>query len=550
MDAAALVSIQQMIKASDQRGSALIRFYTETPALHRAWRDNQRLRERLSHASPKKLSAADADTIAGIFRTADYFLMRLRFPELVPGSKVSSPLDRLQGLLRSIEETDRMSDAELQRAVSLIEFDGQSLEQMIDEFEALSLMRALWKRVPHQLLESRHLDEVLKDFRKVFDFVVKNAGELGEKIDHIREGLGGQLSQVAQWGVDFKALRAASERLRSKIQDRRLKPIENPLRDLGLVRWGLSMPEPDMAWIAKSIEALTSASDSELDVQCFNLANELASARRKLEDCMKVAALLWALEMYDQTAQLIEDFRSRSTKDTGRPYGLPRGLNLLRVAAYLRGGGGLQSLEKALSEIRRERASLRGEDRGIYDLGLGYVLYFAWRQENQGSGTSPRGRGAVDKRAQECFDLGLEAIDLLSRNGNKLALVYAVNHCAYIATITNLDIDAFPWVEKLLGFKVSPDIWHARFDDTIGMYYVQKARRRLAERDLTGAEESAQRAKDYLTVAKANDTGGIEIDVHMAKLDEVHDAVWDYRRRPPRRGGRRRPPTGARRSGA
>jgi hypothetical protein len=260
---------------------------------------------------------------------------------------------------------------------------------------------------------------------------------------------------------------------------------------------------------------------------------------------MKVAALLWALEMYDQAARLIEDFQTRASKEAGGLQGMPKGLNLLRVAAFLRGGGGLHPQEKAVSEIRRDRGSLRGEQRGIYDLGLGYVLYFARRQENQGARTSLRNRGAVDRLAQECFALGQEAINLLSQAGNQLALVYAINHCAYIATMTNLDVDAYPYVKRLLDFKASPDLWHARFDDTIGVYYCHKADRYIAERDLTGAEKSVQFASDYLADAKENDTGGIEIEAHLSELEDVRDRLG---RAQPRSRRRKSSSNGPRRS--
>lgn len=62
--------------------------------------------------------------------------------------------------------------------------------------------------------------------------------------------------------------------------------------------------------------------------------------------------------------------------------------------------------------------------------------------------------------------------------------------------------------EPLVLLKTTvPDIWHARFDDTIGCYYLVLATKRLASRTLTAtlltaAEKDVRRADEFLQEAK------------------------------------------------
>jgi hypothetical protein len=521
MDAAALASLARMVRDSDVTGGPLIRFYTETRPIQELWKTEETFRRRLSHS----VDGDGSNVEHGVLRRAEYFLMRVRFPELSPRrGEGAGSLDELNQLLEALQQIDGLADEEFERAVNSLKFKDEPIVAMLEDFKALSLMRAIWHD-PSQL--AGNLDDFGVGLKDVIDFVNSNLSNktFGEKIDGIREQLSEQLSQIAQWNRDFTAVREGGVELRKQLVNGQQSSVRDPLRDLGLIRWGLPMDDSDIDWLKEGINALGGSDGDDFELECFKIANSVESARADIHGCMRVASLFWALERYRDAAELV-----RGAESAGLD--VPRGLRLLGVAARLRADSPLSLEEQHLviGELRAERHKLHGRERGIYDLGFGYVLYFLWKE---GKTTRVVPQSELNEIAKECVELGNEAVRLLSEGDqeSKLARIYAFNHRAYSAITMGVPGNHWNFIHPLLELKRRvPEIWHARFDDTIGVFYMMRAKAYIDRDvptgdDLRNAAKSLDSAEGHFNDAKSHNTGGIALDEHVAEWLETMETL-------------------------
>ncbi|HEX3760981.1 MAG TPA: hypothetical protein VHW23_19940 [Kofleriaceae bacterium] len=526
-DAAALAILSQMVKDWQRdRARPIVRFYSESPALWNTWRGEPDLRALLSY--PPDID--DVDSAGGpgsehvVFRDTAYFLARARFRELAPGTP-PEPLDKLERLHSEVEATDRMDPDEFRRAISQIRYEGKSIGDIIQEFEDFSLMRAIWRRTPSEFAES------VEEWTDVFAFAMgRETGEaLVQKISVIRDDLEDRLSHIVRWTGDRTNLLRAALDMRKRIR----RAIEDPMRDLGLVRWGYDLQNDEKQSVIHVVDNLMQSAEHELDLQSAALATRMETARSDVRECLVITAILWVMRLWPEIDRVVEDC-ARATDP------LPASLRLIQAAARIRSARLDQDAKQALIDHLAELGrSVPRAQQGGYFLGLGYVLYQAWKQELRGAWVFEVNLERMPQRvrawAARCFEVGDEAARLL-RDADDLAWAYAVNHCAYVGLTTGVEPDRTQrYLLELSELNGRPAVWNARFDDTLGTDFLLRAESGLRSLDdvspaarpaaLQKIREHLARAESLLDQARGREFGDIDVDYHLRRVEVASDQL-------------------------
>jgi hypothetical protein len=526
-DAAALAILSQMVKDRQRDGAGpVVRFYSESPALWNTWRAEPELRALLSYPAAADADASDAAPGGlAVFRDTAYFLARARFRELALGSSSEpEPLDKLERLLREVEATDRMDPDEFGRVIRQIRWEGKPIGEIIQEFEDFSLMRAIWRRIPPELADS--LDEWTDVYAYAMDFETGEA--LVQKISVIRDDLEGRLSHIVRWTGDRTNLMRAALDLHKRIP----RTVEDPMRDLGLVRWGYDLRDDEKQSVIQVVDNLMQSAEAALDLQSADLANRMEAARSDVRECLVITAVLWVMRLWPEIDRLVDD--------CARAGAVPASLRLIQAAARIRSARLDQDAKQALIDRLTELGDgVPPAQRGGYFLGLGYVLYQAWKQELRGAWVFEVDAAAMPARvrawAARCFEVGDQAAQLL-RDADDLAWAYAVNHCAYVGLTTGVEPDRTQrYLLELSELNGRPAIWNARFDDTLGTDFLLRAEAGL--RQLDGAAVGARRAAvqkiryqldkagDFLDQARGRQFGDIDVDYHLRRVEVASDQL-------------------------
>jgi len=527
-DAAALAILSQMVAGwRRDRSGPVVRFYSESRALWKTWREEPGLRALLSY--PDELDRGDAAGDGSgrneVFRDTAYFLARAVFSELAPGHPRES-LDELERLVCDVEATERMGSVELQRAIQQIGWKGKSVGDIIQEFEDLSLMRAIWgRRIPEEFAKS------LDEWTDVFAFAMgRETGEaLFQKISVIWDDLEGRLTHIVRWTADRANLVRAALEIRKRIR----RVIEDPMRDLGLVRWGYDLHNDEKQAVINLVDNLMQSDEEGLDLQCAELANRMEAARSDVRECLVITAVLWVMRLWSDIDRLVEDCAR-----TASP--VPASLRLIQAAARIRSARLDRHAKQALIDRLSELSdSVPSAQRGGYFLGLGYVLYHAWNLELRGARVFDVDLAAMPEQARawaaRCFEVGEDAVRLL-RDADELAWAYAVNHCAYVGMMTGVEPDrTHRYVLELSRLHGRPAIWNARFDDTLGTDFVLRAEAELRSIDAVPAaarraaldkiRHHIEQAERYLRQAREREFGDIDVDDHIQRAAVASDQL-------------------------
>jgi len=537
-DAAALAILSQMVSDWHRdHGGPIVRFYSESRALWNTWRGEPELRALLSY--PADLEPVDGAKGAlggnAVFRDTSYFLARARFRELAPG-RSQEPLDKLERLLSEVEATERMDPEEFRRAIQQIRWEGKSIGDILQEFEDFSLMRAIWRRIPGEFAES------LEEWTDVFAFAMgRETGEaLFQKISVIRDDLEGRLTHIVRWTTDRTNLLRAALDIRKKIR----RAIEDPMRDLGLVRWGYDLHNDEKQAVINVVDNLMQSAEAALDLQSAELANRMEAARSDVRECLVITAVLWVMRLWPEIDRLVEDCARVSSA-------VPASLRLIQAAARIRSARLDRHTKQALIDRLTELStSVPLAQRGGYFLGLGYVLYHAWKQELRGAWVFDVDLAAMPDQARawasRCFQVGEEAAGLL-RDADDLAWSYAVNHCAYVGLMTGVEPDRTQrYLLELSELHGRPAIWNARFDDTLGTDFLLRAEaalRTIAEVSPLGRRAALDKIRDHLEQAerflgqaREREFGDIDVDYHLKRAAVASDQLarqWKQLAEPP-----------------
>jgi hypothetical protein len=339
---------------------------------------------------------------------------------------------------------------------------------------------------------------------------------LFQEIEDIQGQIKERVSRIRSWSEDFEAIYRAAERRRKQVKGR----VQEPMRDLGLVRWGYNFSEEEKTKLVDIVHLLMQDEEEEdLTAQASRVASLMEQARRDVRTCMVICAVLWALACRKQIVSLLREQAADSARDL-----LPS-LQVIQAAAMIRSD---------LVESRESREALVEEMKGLYEavdpeervgilLGIGYVLYHAWKLEKAAETPRP-------EWAEMSFRVGEEAVEALP--AGELARAFALNHCTYVGIVTGVEPEKTDdYYGKLLELE-NTGVWHHRFDDTVGFYYLAQIKEQWEETpvDRRGAldlEADLSRAEQYFQKAKAEEVGDIDVDPHINELERIKRA---YRR--------------------
>ena len=506
----------------------LPRFYTDTEKLNQACFQDPLLRGLLRHEPPGFQNAPE--DFALVIRDSSYFLTRARFQELAFHSKTAAAgLADLEQLYEELSILLTDTDNELVKALhrSGLKLRDEPLSQVIDEFETLSLMRSIWvrNRLPDFLLTAE-----LSEWTDVFKFAERNemSDKLLVQIDHLQSELSEKVRQDWRWTRDYEAIAVATKDRKEAIKG----VIRDPMRDLGLVRWGYNLSNENKEMLADIVKTLLESHDDEkLIEQAGRMASQLELARTNLDTCLIMGAALWTLGMFERVSELVDELKQP-----------PPSLVLLQAASLLRARRitALERKKELIDHVLRLRDSIPPSQLGGYLLGLGYVLYRAWQSEVSGvnieaSGAAQNLPPEVANWAELCFKAGKEAEEILRRH-HDLAWAFAVNHCAYVALVTNRDRADIDHYFRTLRDQLGVDaVWNSRFDDTLGCYYLVLMEREWAstppeKRCDLNFRKRIRNARKHFDKAEKHDFGDIDLKAHIERLESLESDLEGCRR--------------------
>lgn len=458
-DAAALVALHELLE-KDVTGE--VRFHTQSPALVKVFR---------SHLASEALSYpmnADPDepwNVRNVFRSTDYYIVRasfaaLRFPSVGSPRDPEPPL-RLEELRDvSTELTQALAQATPVRVVERMKVGRRTLRRVLVDVERLSFSEAVLARYQPQTLGT-----LLGELDEVFSVTRSRAAR-----DDLRARIRAEADELLASLVAERGTMQALARLVDEVSARlaALGQVAheyracNPMRDLGLVRWGMPADEIDVEFVRGFIRDLF----TEDLTGPFHLCARLLTATREIKDareCFGVCSVLWSLGLYSRVVTIIGQFECVAED-------VPLPLALMRLAAHLRSDTlTLSECELQLAALEHIVRQAPQDEKAGTLLGLAYVTSCA-AARNQ----LPAKRAIMAARS---LQFATDAAVGLPKHS--LSWYWAINHCLYVGTLAGVSSETLDmYVEALRSARAS-NVWHYRFADTLAIFHTVRARRVL-----------------------------------------------------------------------
>lgn len=531
-DACALSMLSGMTKGGD--GPDLVRFYSETEVVRSACKcgelrglfEDRRVLQPESDAPPKWVRL-------GVFRDAAYFIMRMRFSdELGFGALASGSTHSLTALLRDLRDVrlDRLSESDIRDALAEVDREsvlgGKSLSKAIEEFEGLRLVKAIWTE---DWLPGMFDGKRLGDWTDVFAFahgeVTQSA--LDEQIDDIQATLSDCVSQLQGWFEDYDRIqRTTTMRWQSRSSSSfaiQSGILDEPVRDLGLDRWGVELTEEESDQLKDLVGDLYHSDSVTWHEACRSFATYVRSSE-KPGIARIVCAALWILGQYAWIAELLA---GRERRGEAVDLLVWEAAAWIRSASELDGLSAKASLERCRQRVDELRIAVR--EAGMEPrlaLGLGYVMYHAWNRVNQSdlAGDSVA-VGIYSQLAADSLQLARAAKANLAKHS--VAWGLAVNHCVYVGIETDGDAELIMSDMRELIQLEAYEAWTARFADTAACYYMWRFEQDAGRENPRELKELLERSREHLEFAKANTIGDIAVGEHEVHLDQLKVQLRD-----------------------
>ncbi len=502
-----------------------IRFYTETNVVRSAMTDPNGLGNDLRYESDYMDVEGVSPETRRIVRSADYFLMRCRFKEL--SFEAKDPPRELSDLIRGVDRKDilRLENSQLQRALTELKVEGESLANIIPEFEDLSLLQGIWAgRVPEVVLKS------LPEWKDVVG-ILKNDRTISlvrERIDDIQTGFSQHVGRLSAWMADFRRLTAISEL--AKDRSTRLPEVfgaggsETAEALLGMRRWGILLDRA--AEVVSVLGRMAETGNLDRVRACQHVATALERARTRVQEAEYVSAILWGLGDYERIVSLLVDLGSVEE--------LSISLKLLKYAASLKGDLLAAPLgrdwwmewTRIIDELDREVRESQPQLQGTLKIGLAYILFHMSATGLAHARMSPEAERRCKEWQAKSLSLCEEAKKNISERLSEDCLEWALasNHLVYVAIKTYGEEDKI--MDNLIHLRKfeRKAIWNARFADTIVCYYIWRFNRMKSNRErdnihiLKGDLVSARK---YLEEAKGWNIGDIAVSEHESELERA-----------------------------
>jgi len=524
-DALALASLCEFVRVHDAGGDVpRVRFYSDTVVLRIAF-DDRAVRERLSYARSQE------DEEPGqlcIVRDEHYLTMRACFEALRHKDAVNSgnpapqvTLADLRDLDRDLREILSCDDRELERALTERTLRGKPLGCVVEDFASLAFLKTIWVNYnPPEAITALipHWTDILCVTRQQ-----DTAQQLQDNISEISDELRQLVEELGSWHAHFRRIRSAAQKTVRRTYADRVVP--DPKRDLGMIRWGIDLQEEKWREIEQVVARLIEPEEEEFSLACARIALDVDRVEDP-QQCALTCAALWLLDEYDWITRIID----RLEKASGS---VPHWLELMRAAARVRTRTPVQveEIQALIEALEGHARGLTGRTLGLFLLGLGYVLYYAWYFEKGGVSTKQTVAEIADQWGVTSLKKVLEARSLFENW--TLERAFAANHCVYVGAEIGRPWDEIrPCFDELMSFRGMQGIWHYRFADTCAWVHYHEARKVWSTERRRGLSlDQRNRVVARLTMAQHlldeahPDFGDPEIAEHRMKVGQLRAEV-------------------------
>ncbi|HET7541873.1 MAG TPA: hypothetical protein VFK05_18485 [Polyangiaceae bacterium] len=443
---------------------------------------NRRARSVIFFTTDQHFRRAMCESPIATLRSADefYILSRATLPGLGIRELSTAP-DSNGGDIQDVKSVHAVLSAWVKDNLPVSSLSGvhtpwgNNLVDVIYGLHELYFVQGRWQRwtdIPKAVVKV--LPQLEREPRHG-EFRNEVAKELANAIDRKRRDLERSVQSV-------KKLVQLIARMRDQVNDRRTKVTGDmyidPMKDLGLVRWGVLLEEERQDEVTRNIQALIGTDRILAEEALTRIAAMVGSADRPNE-CLEVAAYLWFLAMFDDLLLVLERQLGRRVPSDDDV--LLLSLRTMRLAARQHVPPPPEDVDSVLAEISDLRDQLdevvKGrESAGAGYLGLGYAAYMAWRHVTE-MNTNIYGTDiSLSNLAAMAYSCGLKAATSIPMG--TLAWAFAVNHCAYVGTrIGRSADDVEHWIAQLERIQGQyPHLWHYRFVDTLAYWYFAKGK--------------------------------------------------------------------------
>ncbi len=549
-DAMALATLADAVAGDDGAEAERVeaRFYTETPRIHRAWRESPDMRALLSYRVRDGAVGHDDYGQRGVLRTVDYYLIRALIPELgydndADAGDAGHTIFTIAGHLSdAAKELDRGGLGAYDLADVRV---GQStLGEYMAEVTDLSSYGTAWRRLMENI--PRGLPKTLvTQLEEVFRGERRRADDLEQSFRRHVKSLSTRTRDVGEFTETYVHLLEALGRWEGALRPKHGDYSEH----VGLTRWGLAPTDEDELELRHLIDAYAdwlqerqAPGAGDLSTAGAGLVIEIAQSLRdiraaqlqgpeRLPASVALLGFLWLLEDYRSVAKYADELligietaiagrRGAKTLDAGD---LERWTRYGAVAENLAAAAGIQDAVARLRGaptdaqtellVARTRELVSGLEEGrrrfpacadARAITQGYVLFHAWLAFNPTVMADTWAQPSqLRQRAlmKDSFQIGISALNCCDSGSPMYALL--LNHCVYVASMARLfDDGTARLAEKLIVHRLSERQARSyRLDDTLGYFYYARAAVTLAELGRAGpadALEDVQQARRWL----------------------------------------------------
>ena len=464
-DAAALSLLHRDIQS--ENGENIVRFYTETKVVAELW-DDKRVKSFLNYGNGE-------DGVDAAVRDADYFVVRANFDALRFGDlkmaefphngQTSVSIDELKRVSEELLKIEASGEAHSETAIRQLYIGEKPLTDTLNELQSLSFVRNVWfqYKPPDLLIEPELWSEVWS-----FSDDVSATNVLDTELEKVRDKLREEVTQMERWSQNFRDVLSRVGTLKDGWRPQ-LSP--EPMRDLGVIRWGLELAPAECERLNHHIVDLMSEQEVREQASA-TIASLVESAPPSASDTVVTVCVLWFLRLFPAVIDII-DYHERAVRGP-----VMHSLRIIRAAARLRGATvrDRPQIDKLIAEVT-EICNSAGDDlRKNLLLGCGFVLYYAWLSERDRPAPN---QDRLNELARRSFACGEEAVTLLG--DSTLARAFAMNHCAYVGTVTEIERDkTTDYITRLIDLR-GTESWHYRFADTLAWHHIMLARKELAD---------------------------------------------------------------------
>jgi hypothetical protein len=569
-DAMALATVARHVAEGGETDPPfdVVRFYTETHRIHKAWR-NKDVRELLTYAI-REHGLPDMDLGEhGVLRTTEYYLIRALFPELAhgtqsPGEPSGTELPTIYEIGRDLAKAAKqlrmggVAEAEL----SEFRIGKTTLGQYMNEVNDLSSYGAAWKQlmttIPHGLPE-----RLAVQLREVLEVKQERASDLQQSLVTQVKRLDSRTKEIGLFTESYIHVNDVLTRWNGAP-----RPKYGLLSDhAGLPRWGFlpdDVDESTLGHLVDAYEEWRGDQDTEAPIWRTRFVIELTHRMRDvpsaplgdpqaLGETVALLGFLWLVGDYESLAE-----RSRALIDIALKISGPSDTDDASDARWRRIAGAIENLS-AVAEIcekvayaqdtrhdqesddvaamARAAVSSLSEDRRCFSssrealaITQGFILFRAWMSFN----TSIVASASQDRTPLRHPALARESLAICSHALERCdpanpMYVLLLNHCVYVATLAKLNVpNISDLVRQLIGHRpasVRSRAWSYRLDHTLGYHYYLRAaqtvradshdsrRAASARKDLKEAERWFRRIPDNVDDP--------EVVTHRALLREL-----------------------------